>query len=134
MKYVAQKDGFGCGIACVAMATGLSYCEAKNYFNKQYAIRRGYHCKNIVAALQTITGQSYRFKKFRSDDMSKFDDGTIIFVSNPMLYDNGHYLVKLGARWGDSWINCNEQNNLAVSAGGRATLPGSIEWIIYKNS
>lgn len=133
MKYIAQKDMMGCGIACVAMATELTYDEAKQYFDAKHAVKRGYHCKNIVSALSVITGKKYRFRKYRKgEDIEKYLTGTILFVEHPHRYEYGHYLVKTNGGWGDPWINIVEQNNLEVIAGLQYKLPGMPEWLIYE--
>ena len=57
---VAQKDAFGCGIACVAFITGDSYKRAKNrYFNGRSNARIfSYICKDLVSAL-ALAGKEY---------------------------------------------------------------------------
>lgn len=38
---VAQEDGYGCGVACVAMVTGRSYAEARpDFVRLGFALRR----------------------------------------------------------------------------------------------
>lgn len=53
MKQVAQKEGMGCGLACVASVVGKSYKETKKLFtNPQFSSTRGFYGSELVEALK----------------------------------------------------------------------------------
>lgn len=130
---VRQEDPLGCGIACVAYVTGISYDTAKaRYFkNKRSAATSGYLCRDIVAALSLAGGEhAYNYVKGRK----RFAHGTIVFIKRSARYPSGHYLVKSVSGWMDPWINFNAKNPEVngSKAGFRRRLPGKPIYFISR--
>jgi len=129
---VKQEDSMGCGIACVAFVTSVSYNNAKRkYFtNENNADTIGYNCKDIVKAL-SISGKKYTYKYIKK--RMKFKEGMIVFIKRSKHYPEGHYLVKTKNCWMDSWINYNSKNCKIekARAGFRSRLPGTPIYVIF---
>ncbi len=133
MDYIAQQDGYGCGIASIANATGLTYDEAKTHVDVAYAVSREHYSQDIAKAMGEITGNTYAYRKAADDeDPESFPDGAIVFIENSDRYAAGHWLTKVHGGWADPWINLAEQNNLQVKAGLQEKLPGKARWIVYQ--
>ncbi len=132
MKPITQEDKLGCGIACVAFVSKLSYNYAKkNYFSKPHqASTLGYLCKDLVKALSKA-GKDYQYNYLKSRVMYK--ENSIIFIKRSKKYPVGHYLVKTKNGWMDSWINFNKLNkNLSEAKSGfKKRLPGKAIYIIF---
>lgn len=102
-RAVAQVDGMGCGVACVAFVAGLKYKEAAARFLGDAAQRetdgRGYIRREVVAALKDAN-LTYRLHSFGAVAGSKraqmVPHGAIAFVWNG---DVGHYLVRHHDTW-----------------------------------
>ena len=124
---VEQEDPMGCGIACVAVATGKKYNEAKELFlEKKHAKARGYYCREIVAALNKA-GLNYGYKKRRGSGI-RYETGTIVFVRRCAKYPRGHFLIKIGKVWVDSWVNFPKY---PIRGGFHKKLPGYAQYIIF---
>lgn len=129
---IAQRDSFGCGIACIAFITKTSYAKAKaSYFkNKKSASTFGYLCKDLVSALSRAKKRyGYKYTKSRA----KFRNNVIVFIKRSKRYPAGHYLVKTDKGWMDPWINfdANKNNVEKAYAGFRKRLPGKPIYIIF---
>lgn len=132
-KPIVQRHPSGCGIACAAQVLGSSYNKVlrlcKN--GEFYAVRRGFYCKDIVKILKR-GGKSYKFfyisKKRRGDI---YHNGVIVFIARSRKYPQGHYLVRSGNEWMDSWINWPNITN--GKAGFRKRLPGKPIYGIVPN-
>ena len=128
IKPVSQLDPFGCGIACVAVATNLNYGEAKLlFFNKSLAKTKGYLCKDLILALSK-KGLIYKLKIYKKYK-GIVEEGDIVFISKDLNYPYGHFLIKKGSYWVDSWLNLP---NLPVKSGLRLELPGDPKYLIKK--
>lgn len=131
MELVAQEEGMGCGIACVASVLGISYQEARKISeNPDWSYSKGYGCKDLANILNK-KGKNYIYKKFKSDHNSLLKkSGTIVFVKEG--YDDlwGHYLLKTDNGWMDCWINWPSIN--PAKAGYHKELIGEPKWIIYE--
>lgn len=131
-KAVAQRDLFGCGIACVAYITGNSYRSAKRkYFkNGGKADKVGYWCKDLVWALSLAQKEySYKYIKARM----RFSEGTVVFIKRSKHHPAGHYLVRTRNGWMDPWINFDAKSPDAkrARAGFCSKLPGKPIYAIF---
>lgn len=128
---VAQEEGMGCGIACVASALGISYQEARKLSeNPDQSFGKGYSCKDLAKILNK-TGKNYIYKKFKLEHSNLLErSGTIVFVKegNDDLW--GHYLLKTGKGWMDCWINWPSIN--PAKAGYHKNLTGDPKWVIFE--
>ena len=109
IKKITQKHGMGCGVACVAAASGINYDDAIKLFSKpQNAWSKGYMCRDLVNALKK-SKKNYRYKylKNKRDPILKIP-GTIVFTRFSKAYPHGHYLIKTSKGWMNPWINFPE--------------------------
>mgnify|MGYP001563219775 CR=1 FL=1 len=130
MEPIRQEDPFGCGIACVAFVTDISYEDSLKLFEdgKSKAKKVGFLCKEIVNALK-FKGQIYEYKyvKIRYRKII-YNQNTIVFIKRSNKYPTGHYLVRANNKWMDPWINFPYEN---AKAGFRKRLPGKPIYMIF---
>ncbi len=125
MKNITQKDGFGCGIACVASVFGLTYEKTKILFpNSKKAKDFGFLCKDIVDALKK-KGLFYEYKYIKPKIKKRiYKQGNIVFIARSKRFPGGHYLVRDSKKgWMDPWINFPSDISKGRS-GFRNRLPG----------
>jgi hypothetical protein len=108
-RIITQNHGMGCGVACVAAVTGISYKAALRMFAKpENAWTVGYMCKDLVAAL-TRMGKPYAYKYLKDkDDPVLKKTGTIVFTHFSKAYPRGHYLARIKGGWMNPWVNFPE--------------------------
>lgn len=126
MKYVQQKDDFGCGVACVANRLEICYEEALNLFDDPSAASSvGYACKFIVQALRTA-GVNARLRHISiKKPLPDYLDGDIVLLVRSDKYPFQHYLMKCHNGWVDPWINMENSKDVRQAvAGVRKELPG----------
>lgn len=139
IKYVAQEDSMGCGVACVANRLGISYADALELFDEpERAGTIGYACKYIVTALRRggIEARLHHIKKVDRAPSAKrchlLADGAIVLLEVSERYPYQHYLLKVEAGWCDPWINMNDCRDISqAKAGIRTDLPGLPYYAIY---
>lgn len=132
MKYIAQKDPMGCGVACVANRLGITYGRALRLFeHPEYARSIGYKCKYIVIALQKA-GVHSRLKHIRRElPIPDLPIGSIVFLEKSVQYPYQHYLLKVEDGWVDPWINMHDDRDVQhAKAGIRTTLSGRAYYAI----
>ena len=120
----------GCGIACVACALNKSYKTTKKLSkNPEYAVTRGYYCREIVDTLNK-NGLSYSFSRANNKNKKILNRiATIVFIGRNKNYPLGHYLVKTEKGWMNPWMNF--PNIAPAKAGFQKKLLGEPQWIIY---
>lgn len=121
---VAQKDVYGCSVACVAYILGLKYKNAKKLFsNSSYAKTRGFLCKDIINALKR-KGLDYQYKRTKPKIKTLiYKSNNIVFIARSKKYPAGHYLCRTkDKKWMDPWINFPSDIKKAKS-GFRKRLP-----------
>jgi hypothetical protein len=72
--------------------------------------------------------KKYEYNKIEGDKFSKIENSiTVIYKSEK--YPVGHYLLRKGNVWIDSWFNLPSIDN--VHAGARKSLPGNAWYVLY---
>lgn len=128
MSGIPQKDLFGCSVACVAKAAGICYDEALLLFNNpDLAKNRGFSCKEIVSALKKTDFKCFTVR-VRSNRLN-FKSKSIVFIERNKVYPCGHFLIKIGIKWMDPWINYPK---FPIMSGYRKNLPGRVIFLITK--
>jgi hypothetical protein len=85
MKPIAQEQGMGCGVACVASKLGISYKKAINLFdNPEHSADKGYMLKDLAKAIQKIIAGNLKIIKTKRNMRIKIGD--IVFISWPEPY------------------------------------------------
>jgi ABC-type bacteriocin/lantibiotic exporter with double-glycine peptidase domain len=122
---LAQKDNFGCGLACIAFLTNQTYEKVVNDLGRKKAKTKGFYCREITVYLKKLGYQTefhYLNKKWRN---KIYQDKTIVFIRRSKKYPYGHYLIRYQNYWMDSWINFQKNKDIKnAKAGFRKKLPG----------
>ncbi|MDQ1064486.1 MULTISPECIES: hypothetical protein [Stenotrophomonas] len=110
-RLVSQQDEWGCGIACVASLTGLSYREARSRLEARKgglidADAPGLELEPIIDVLRDagiLMEQRVGAKRWPS--------GAIVFLSEEWgrYRGTGHYLLRTDDGWMDPWANPDEK-------------------------
>ena len=131
MKAVVQEHPMGCGIACVACVSGVSYSDAFKVVLRRSASTRGYFCRELVQALSRLRFE-YDCKKANAKTRKHIKkEGTIVFIAPSKRYPKGHYLAKTKKGWMNPWVNfpCI----VPAKAGFNKKLPGKALWVIFES-
>jgi len=125
MKHpITQEYDYGCGIACFAFVTDLTYQEAAEFLGQAQASSNRFYCSNFVAALNTY-GLPYKNRRLKPNMKHEFSDGTIVLLRRSKQYPVGHYLVRHEGHWMDPWINSPYSKDIEKARSGfRKRLPG----------
>lgn len=132
-RLVAQEEGIGCGLACVASELGVTYQRARRLSGRpESSYTDGYSCQDLVRILND-NGRNYAFRDVKDgDDQILQRDGTIVYVKDGEDDLLGHYLLKTENGWMDSWANW--PNIKPAKAGYCKELPGIPKWVIHENN
>lgn len=131
MKPVAQEDGLGCAVACVAFILNIPYSKAVDLFidgRRRVKGEANFYCPEIVKILNS-KGLSYKWKKLpESIKEEEIEDRSIVFVERSKKLPFGHFLSKYNNQWMDPWINLP---NNPIKGEFRDSLPGNPTYVIY---
>lgn len=126
-KPITQKDGMGCGAACLAFILNCSYRKALRLLRSsgEAANTRGFFCRDLVAALQRA-GLTYQYQYIKANKRNQiYKNGMIVFIKRSKRYPVGHYLCRYQNQWIDLWVNFPKDQNIKnAKAGFRKRLPG----------
>ena len=129
MKAVAQEHTMGCGVACVACVSGVSYSAVFKVLSREHALTRGYFCKELVHAL-ALLGLEYVHKKVTSKTRKYLEnEGSIVFIASSKKYPRGHYFARTKKGWMNPWVNF--PSITPAKAGFNRKLPGKAQWVIF---
>lgn len=130
---ITQKDGMGCGAACVAFAANITYEEAVTELGKNKAQTVGFQLRELVDVLGRY-GLNYHYNHVKATSgRGVYPDGTIVFIKRSKRYPYGHYLIRHNGLWADSWINLVLDKNLTNARSGyRKRLPSIVQWACYR--
>jgi len=94
---VPQGGNMGCGVACVASLTGLSYSDSRLLFAGRPGDdhHRGYSRKSVILALAKARLR-YEFRR----KVPNVPVGTIVYLKDA-TWPKGHYLVRQSRGWMD---------------------------------
>lgn len=136
-KPLVQKHPFGCGVACTAFVSKLSYLDALKLFKngKQKARSLGFYCREIVEVLND-SGEQFEHRYIKDKIKRKiYQDNTIVFIRTPRQYPAGHYLCRFKELWMDPWINFPRNKNIKeAKAGFRKKLPSKAIFAIFQKN
>lgn len=122
---ITQKHDFGCGVACVSFATGITYEQSVEKLGRDKAATVGFLCRELVAGLDDL-GLNYETQYVTPKIKQRiYNEGVIVFIKRTKHYPFGHYLIRHDGLWMDSWINLPFNKNLQQARSGfRRRLPG----------
>jgi hypothetical protein len=138
-KLVHQKDGYGCGLACLANLLKSDYDSVKKDWEKDfYKLEKATYVADVVKFLNSRglnykskffnQNKKYEYKKEEAKEFSKIENAIILIFKNE-IYPAGHYLLRVKNGWVDPWFNYPSIDN--VHAGIRKELPGNVWYVIY---
>lgn len=131
-KSITQESDYGCGIACFAFATNLTYRQAAEWLGEAQASSSRFWCRDLAAALNRY-GLSYVSRYARPHMLEKYEvEGAIVLLRRSQIYPVGHYLIRHGQLWMDPWINLPDTRDIRQARSGyREMLPGEPMYIVY---
>ncbi len=131
MKPVAQEDGLGCAVACVAFVLQIPYSESLKLFDdgpRRVKSKANFYCPEIVEILND-RGLHYSWKKLNKNvTESEIPNLSIVFVKKSKSLPYGHFLCKYDHQWMDPWINLPI---IPINGGFRNELPGKATYIVF---
>lgn len=124
-KSITQEGDYGCGIACFAFATGLSYQQAAEHLGPVQANSGRFYVRDLRIALNNY-GVAYIHSYVKPNRRNKiYAEGTIVLIRRSRNYPTGHYLIRHHAQWMDPWINLPQEKTIKNARSGfRKRLPG----------
>lgn len=132
LESITQLHDYGCGVACVAFATGKSYQDTLKVLRADATQVKGFFCKDLVVALSTYSsayGYKYLKPKLR---WRIYDDRVIVYIKKSKLYPAGHYLIRSNGLWMDPWINFVQDKDIRNARSGyRKRLPGTPIYALF---
>lgn len=129
---ITQQQDFGCGVACFAFATHLSYEQAVIWLGIKQANSNRFYVKDFREALVRY-GLKFSSKHIKPHNRHlAYKDGAIVLIRRSKFYPAGHYLVRHNNQWMDPWINLRNDKSIAKAKSGfRKRLPGSAMYVLY---
>lgn len=122
---VTQALDYGCGVACFAFVTDMTFQQAVAFLGKEYSVKHGWRPSDLVVALNRF-GLSYKNNYVRKMKTVVYPNGSIVLIERSAVYPVGHYLVFQDSQWMDPWINLPEDYDLKnAESGFRSRLPGN---------
>ena len=123
---ITEEQDYGCGVACFAFVCNMTFKQAVTFLDRQYSVRYGWRPSDLVAALNRY-GFSYKNHYVRKKHNIIYPDDSIVLIERSVNYPVDHYLVFVGNKWMDPWINLPKSNNLALAQlGFRDELPSNV--------
>ncbi len=121
---VTQELDYGCGVACFAFVTNMTFKQAVVFLGKEYSVINGWRPSDLVEALNRF-GFSYKTNYVRKKEGLMYPSGTLVLIERSAQYPVGHYLVFEDGQWMDPWINLPDDATLKhAESGFRSKLPG----------
>lgn len=125
-KSITQEFDYGCGVACFAFVTNMTYKQAANFLGPEQAMSPRFWCKDFVSQLNRF-GMKYIHRYVKPRLRRKiYQEGAIVLVARSrIIYPSGHYLAYYKDQWMDPWINLSKDKNIKnAKSGFRKRLPG----------
>ncbi len=129
---ITQRQEYGCGVACFAFVTNLSYDKIADWLGQKQASSSRFYVKDFREALIRF-GLSYSSKHIKSHNRDLiYKEGAIVLIRRSRLYPAGHYLVRYQGKWMDPWINLPKEKSITKAQSGfRKRLPGAAMYVLY---
>lgn len=131
-KSITQEFDYGCGIACFAFATNMTYKQAANYLGQQQASSTRFWVKDLTLVLNLYC-KKYE-SKYVNTKVRKliYKESSIVLIRRSKHYPTGHYLIRYNKQWMDPWINLPvDKEIMNAMSGYRKRLPSSPMYVIY---
>lgn len=127
---ITQEMPYGCGIACFAFVTKLSYKQAEEFLGTAQAQSNRFFVKNFREELNRF-GLIYQSRHLRSSKPFELCEGSIVLLRRSKQFPVGHYLTYHHGVWMDPWINLPTNNDITQARSGfRDRLPGEAMYVL----
>lgn len=128
---ITQEFEYGCGIACLAFAAGMTYQEAAMSLGPSQARSERFWCRDLIKALAS-QGLSYKQMHIKAGRRYRdYPEGTIALLRRSRTYPVGHYLIRQAGTWMDPWINMAQTRDIEKARSGyRRRLPGAPMYLL----
>ena len=129
---ITQEFEYGCGIACFAFATRMTYQQATKYLGEMQANSERFWIKDLTNALN-VYGKNYVSRHIKPHLKIKVnEEGTIVLIRRSKRYPSGHYLIRHNGHWMDPWINVLLNSDIkSAKSGYRKRLPGRPMYALF---
>lgn len=134
-KSITQEFDYGCGVACFAFATNLTYKQSVKALGREQTVKFGWRPSDLTKALNNYSF-SYKNNYVRkSSQTQEYPEATIVLIERSATYPVGHYLIRHNQYWMDPWINMPIDNNIYhAESGFRERLPGKAMYALIPQS
>jgi hypothetical protein len=124
MRLVAQKDEWGCGVACVASILRISYNTARKLLVQVKGEDIEHAPEGLLLHHLALALQMRQFHVVADwDKPRRYKIGTIVLVGvEGGTVDQEHYMARAENCWMDPWINIDSPGGIR-RAGYRNDLP-----------
>ena len=135
IRSITQEFDYGCGVACFAFVTNLTYEQAVNVLGREQTVKHGWRPSDLTNALND-NGYAYKNHYVKKQNIdTNYPNGTIILIERSKEYIVGHYLVHHEGKWMDPWINLTQDSILThAKSGFREELPGKPMYALMPTS
>lgn len=129
-KSITQEAPYGCGIACFAFVSDITYKQAEDFLGPEQAMSDRFVVKHFREELNRY-GLPYISKHVRPDQIIEPKEGMIVLLRRSQQFPTGHYLAYYEGRWMDPYINLADDRNFQrPESGFRESLPGQIMYVL----
>lgn len=129
-KSITQEMPNGCGIACFAFVTNLTYKKAEEFLGEEQAKSNRFILKHFREELNRF-GLKYGSKHVRPGQHIEPTEGTIVLLRRSTQFPVGHYLAYYQGKWMDPRINLeNDRLFNSPMSGFRDILPGDVMYAL----
>ena len=128
---ITQEFDYGCGIACLAFALGITYKQAEARLGKAQSSSNRFWVKDLQGALNS-NGLAYSRNYVTTRIHPRiYEEGAIVLIRRSSVYPAGHYLIRHQGTWMDPWINLpTNRDILQATSGFRTELPGHAMYVL----
>lgn len=131
MKHsITQEMPNGCGIACFAFVTGLTYKQAESFLGEAQAKSNRFIVKHFREELNRF-GLNYVVKHIRPHQGVDPVENMIVLLRRSKQFPVGHYLAYHAGKWMDPRINLEHDRMFQdPQSGFRDVLPGEVMYAL----
>lgn len=127
---ITQEQPYGCGIACFAFVTNISYREAEKFLGEEQAKSDRFILKHFRDELNRF-GLKYISRHVKPTETIDPVEGMIVLLRRSKDFPVGHYLAFYAGKWMDPHINLKDDDKFSnPTSGFRDVLPGQIMYAL----
>jgi hypothetical protein len=129
-KSITQEMPNGCGVACFAFVSGITYKAAEQFLGEEQAKSSRFVLKHFREELNRF-GLNYESKHIRPTQTIEPVEAMIVLLRRSKQFPVGHYLAFHNGKWMDPRINLGDDRIFHnPTSGFRDVLPGQAMYIL----